>query len=48
MDSTGIQVLVAANADIVGGLRITGTSPAVHRLLQITGLLAEFGLGLTG
>jgi len=44
MDSTGIQVLVAANADIEGGLRITGTSPAVHRLLQLTGLLEEFGL----
>jgi anti-sigma B factor antagonist len=44
MDSTGIQVLVAANSDVEGGLRITGTSPAVHRLLQLTGLLEEFGL----
>ncbi|GAA0710612.1 STAS domain-containing protein [Dactylosporangium roseum] len=44
MDSTGIQVLVAANSDVEGGLRITGTSPAVHRLLQLTGLLEVFGL----
>lgn len=44
MDSTGLQVLVAANTDVGGGLRITGTSPAVHRLLQLTGVLQEFGL----
>ncbi|WP_433612820.1 STAS domain-containing protein [Dactylosporangium sp. CA-139114] len=44
MDSTGLQVLVAANTDVGGGLRITGTSPAVHRLLQLTGVLEEFGL----
>jgi anti-anti-sigma factor len=44
MDSTGIQVLVAANADVGGGLRITGTSPAVFRLLRLTGVLEEFGL----
>jgi anti-sigma B factor antagonist len=44
MDSTGIQVLVAAQADVDGDLRITGTSPAVHRLLQMTGLLETFGL----
>jgi anti-anti-sigma factor len=43
MDSTGLQVLVAAKADVEGGLRITGTSPAVHRLLELTGLLDEFG-----
>jgi anti-anti-sigma factor len=44
MDSTGLQVLVAANNDVGGGLRITGTSPAVYRLLQLTGVLEEFGL----
>jgi anti-anti-sigma factor len=44
MDSTGLQVLVAANTDVGGGLRITGTSPAVHRLLKLTGVLEEFGL----
>ncbi|GAA1574741.1 hypothetical protein GCM10009827_115750 [Dactylosporangium maewongense] len=44
MDSTGIQVLVAAQADIDGELRIIGTSPAVHRLLELTGLLETFGL----
>ena len=44
MDSTGLQVLVAANSDVGGGLRITGTSPAVFRLLQLTGVLEEFGL----
>jgi anti-anti-sigma factor len=44
MDSTGLQVLVAANTDIGGGLRITGTSPTVHRLLHLTGVLEEFGL----
>ncbi|MFI5906123.1 STAS domain-containing protein [Dactylosporangium sp. NPDC051541] len=47
MDSTGLQVLVAANTDVGGGLRITGTSPAVHRLLQLTGVLQEFGLSPT-
>ncbi|MEV6928827.1 STAS domain-containing protein [Dactylosporangium sp. NPDC051485] len=44
MDSTGLQVLVAANNDVGGGLQITGTSPAVHRLLRLTGVLEEFGL----
>ncbi|MER7004727.1 STAS domain-containing protein [Dactylosporangium sp. NPDC000555] len=44
MDSTGLQVLVAANTDVGGELRITGTSPTVHRLLQLTGVLEEFGL----
>jgi len=44
MDSTGLQVLVAANSDVGGGLRITGTSPAVFRLLQLTGVLEEFGV----
>ncbi|MEV8513521.1 STAS domain-containing protein [Dactylosporangium sp. NPDC051484] len=44
MDSTGLQVLVAANTDVGGGLRITGTSPAVYRLLRLTGVLEEFGL----
>ncbi|WP_238007255.1 STAS domain-containing protein [Dactylosporangium sp. AC04546] len=44
LDSTGIQVLVAAKADVKGGVRITGTSPAVHRLLRMTGLLEEFGV----
>lgn len=47
MDSTGLQVLVAANSDVGGGLRITGTSPAVHRLLELTGVLGEFGLPST-
>ncbi|MGI5179388.1 STAS domain-containing protein [Dactylosporangium sp. CA-152071] len=44
MDSTGIQVLVAAQTDVDGELRIIGTSPAVHRLLELTGLLETFGL----
>lgn len=44
MDSTGLQVLVAANTDVGGGLRITGASPAVRRLLQITGVLESFGM----
>ncbi|WP_432834257.1 STAS domain-containing protein [Dactylosporangium sp. CA-092794] len=44
MDSTGLQVLVAANTDVGGGLHITGASPPVRRLLQITGVLSEFGL----
>ena len=44
MDSTGLQVLVAANSDVGGGLRIIGTSPPVYRLLQLTGVLQEFGL----
>jgi anti-anti-sigma factor len=44
MDSTGVQVLVAANADVGGGLHITGTSPPVYRLLRLTGVAEEFGL----
>jgi anti-sigma B factor antagonist len=44
MDSMGLQVLVAANTDVGGGLRIIGTSPVVFRLLQLTGVLEEFGL----
>ncbi|WP_432984444.1 STAS domain-containing protein [Dactylosporangium sp. CA-233914] len=44
MDSTGLQVLVAADTDVGGGLRITGASPTVYRLLELTGVLSEFGL----
>jgi len=47
IDSTGISVLVEVHKDACrrgGGLVVRSPSPAVRRLLEVTGLLAMFGL----
>ncbi len=47
MDSTGIQVLVAANGDATaagGGVTVVRASPQVLRVLRLTGLLDALGL----
>jgi anti-sigma B factor antagonist len=46
MDSTGIQVLVAANNDAAaagGGVTVVRASPQVQRVLRLTGLLDALG-----
>jgi anti-anti-sigma factor len=47
MDSTGIQVLVAARSDAKAagiGFRVRAASDAVKRVLGLTGLLESLGL----
>ena len=50
MDSTGIQVLMAASNDVTatgGGLVVVRASPEVRRVLGLTGLLDVLGLANT-
>jgi anti-sigma B factor antagonist len=47
MDSTGIQILVAAYTDAAAAgrtLRVIGVSPPVRRILRLTGVLTTLGV----